>query len=68
MPNPLPMTPPLPDALGFNLGAAAGIPRLDITPPGTSDDGPEGAQSTPGRDLPKQGPRTQARGQSGDLG
>jgi len=68
MPNPPPMTPPLADPLGFNLGGATGIPRLDLTPLGTSDHGPEGTPSTLGPGLPTQGPRTQARGQSGDLG
>jgi hypothetical protein len=68
MPSPPPMTPPLPDPLGFNLGAATGTLRLDLTRSGTSDDGLEGPQSTRGPGLPTEGPRAQARGRSGDQG
>jgi hypothetical protein len=68
MPNPMPMTPPLPDLLGFNPGAAKGTPGLDLARSGTSDHGPEGTASSPGRGLPTQGPGTQARDQSGDQG
>lgn len=68
MPNPMPMTPPLPGLLGFKRGAQTGIPGLDLAPSGTLDHGPEGTASTPGRGLPTQGPGTQARDQSGDQG